>query len=125
PELYLKRLLVGGLERVYEIGRSYRNECISTRHNPEFTLIELYQAYATYEDLMTLTEQPFRSVDATLEMGMAARSRGAVYARWKSERAFTLSEPFVRLPMATGILQALARAGLPPEVAERYRELAV
>ena len=49
PELYLKRLLVGGLERVYEIGRCYRNEGISTRHNPEFTMLEFYQAYATYE----------------------------------------------------------------------------
>jgi lysyl-tRNA synthetase class 2 len=57
PELYLKRLVVGGLERVYEINRSFRNEGISTRHNPEFTMLELYQAYATYEDLMELTEE--------------------------------------------------------------------
>jgi lysyl-tRNA synthetase class 2 len=57
PELFLKRLLVGGLERVYEIGRTFRNEGISTRHNPEFTMLEFYQAYATYEDLMGLTEE--------------------------------------------------------------------
>ncbi len=57
PELYLKRLVVGGIERVYEIGRTFRNEGISTQHNPEFTMIELYQAYATYEDLMELTEE--------------------------------------------------------------------
>jgi lysyl-tRNA synthetase, class II len=57
PELYLKRLVVGGLERVYEIGRTFRNEGISTQHNPEFTMIELYQAYATYEDLMDLIEE--------------------------------------------------------------------
>jgi len=57
PELYLKRLVVGGMERVYEINRNFRNEGISTRHNPEFTMLEFYQAYATYEDLMDLTEQ--------------------------------------------------------------------
>ncbi len=57
PELYLKRLVVGGFDRVYEINRNFRNEGISTRHNPEFTMLEFYQAYATYEDLMDLTEQ--------------------------------------------------------------------
>jgi len=56
PELYLKRLVVGGIERVYELGRTFRNEGVSTRHNPEFTMIEFYQAYATYEDLMVLIE---------------------------------------------------------------------
>ncbi|EHL31575.1 lysine--tRNA ligase [Legionella drancourtii] len=57
PELYLKRLVVGGFERVYEINRNFRNEGISTRHNPEFTMVEFYQAYADYNDLMTFTEQ--------------------------------------------------------------------
>ena len=57
PELYLKRLVVGGLERVYELGRTFRNEGVSTKHNPEFTMIEFYQAYATYEDLMDLIEE--------------------------------------------------------------------
>ncbi|HVO65860.1 MAG TPA: lysine--tRNA ligase [Syntrophales bacterium] len=57
PELYLKRLITGGLERVYEINRNFRNEGISTIHNPEFTMLEFYQAYATYEDLMVLTEE--------------------------------------------------------------------
>jgi lysyl-tRNA synthetase class 2 len=57
PELYLKRLVVGGLERVYEIGRTFRNEGVSTQHNPEFTMIELYQSYATYEDLMDMIEE--------------------------------------------------------------------
>jgi lysyl-tRNA synthetase class 2 len=56
PELYLKRLVVGGLERVFEINRNFRNEGVSVRHNPEFTMLEFYQAYASYEDLMTLTE---------------------------------------------------------------------
>ena len=55
-ELHLKRLIVGGLEKVYEIGRVFRNEGVSTRHNPEFTMIELYEAYADYHDIMDLTE---------------------------------------------------------------------
>ena len=59
PELYLKRLVVGGLERVFEINRNFRNEGISTQHNPEFTMLEFYQSYATYEDLMSLTEDLF------------------------------------------------------------------
>ena len=59
PELYLKRLVVGGFERVFEINRNFRNEGVSTRHNPEFTMLEFYQAYATYEDLMDLTEDMF------------------------------------------------------------------
>jgi lysyl-tRNA synthetase class 2 len=61
PELYLKRLLVGGFERVYELNRVFRNEGLSTRHNPEFTMLELYQSYATYRDLMTLTENLIRN----------------------------------------------------------------
>lgn len=60
PELYLKRLVVGGFERVFEINRNFRNEGISTQHNPEFTMLEFYQAYATHRDLMALTEQMFR-----------------------------------------------------------------
>ena len=59
PELYLKRLVVGGMERVFEINRNFRNEGISVRHNPEFTMMEFYQAYATYEDLMDFTEELF------------------------------------------------------------------
>lgn len=62
PELYLKRLLVGGFERVYEINRNFRNEGISTQHNPEFTMCEFYWAYATFEDLMDLTEELFAHV---------------------------------------------------------------
>jgi lysyl-tRNA synthetase class 2 len=62
PELYLKRLVVGGFERVFEINRNFRNEGISTRHNPEFTMLEFYQSYATYEDLMDLTEEMLRYV---------------------------------------------------------------
>ena len=66
PELYLKRLLVGGLERVYEINRSFRNEGISTQHNPEFTMLELYQAYAACEDLIELTQTLVREAAVTL-----------------------------------------------------------
>jgi lysyl-tRNA synthetase class 2 len=65
PELYLKRLVVGGLERVYEINRNFRNEGISTQHNPEFTMLEFYQAYADYRDMMALTEQLLRHVAQT------------------------------------------------------------
>src|ERR1700749_4463881 len=57
PELYLKRLVVGGLERVYEINRNFRNEGVSTQHNPEFTMLEFYQAYANFTDLMDITEK--------------------------------------------------------------------
>ena len=62
PELYLKRLVVGGFERVFEINRNFRNEGISTRHNPEFTMLEFYQSYATFEDLMNLTEEMISSI---------------------------------------------------------------
>ena len=62
PELYLKRLVVGGMERVFVINRSFRNEGLSTRHNPEFTMLEFYQAYADYRDLMGLTETLLRGL---------------------------------------------------------------
>src|SRR5271163_3542943 len=66
PELYLKRLIVGGLDRVYEINRNFRNEGISTSHNPEFTMIEFYQAYSDYHDLMDLTEELFAHLAKTV-----------------------------------------------------------
>jgi len=66
PELYLKRLVVGGFERVFEINRNFRNEGLSTRHNPEFTMLEFYQAYADYHDLMDLTEEMLRGICNTL-----------------------------------------------------------
>ena len=113
PELYLKRLVVGGFERVYEIGRAYRNEGISTRHNPEFTMVELYRAYATYETLMDMTEDMLRSLDA----GLGAAIPDA-HARWVAERPFTLAEPFVRVTMKNAVHASLERAKLPPEVVE-------
>jgi lysyl-tRNA synthetase class 2 len=104
PELWLKRLLVGGLDRVYEIGRCYRNEGISTRHNPEFTMLEFYWAYVTYDDLMNFTESMLVLVDAAL-----ARALPEAHARWKAERPFSVEEPFVRLPMKEAVAAA-ARA---------------
>ncbi|MES1173221.1 MAG: lysine--tRNA ligase [Myxococcales bacterium] len=123
PELYLKRLLVGGLERVYEIGRCYRNEGISTRHNPEFTMLEFYQAYATYDVLMEQTELLFRHVDAFLARRLAALGLSAHYERWLAERPFALAEPFARVPMKLAVSSALARAELPAEIAARFAEL--
>ncbi|UJR79144.1 lysine--tRNA ligase [Sandaracinus amylolyticus] len=106
PELYLKRLLVGGFDRVYEIGRAFRNEGVSTRHNPEFTILEFYCAYATYEDLMDLTEAMFRHVDAALRSEMHARA-----PEWWSERAYTLDEPFARVDMREAIVDRTKRSG--------------
>ncbi|WP_437726472.1 lysine--tRNA ligase [Sorangium sp. So ce861] len=113
PELFLKRLVVGGFERVYEIARCYRNEGLSTRHNPEFTMLEYYQAYATYETLMDATEAMLRHVDARL-----AERLPAEHAAWASQRAFSL-ERFARVPMAEGLARALAKAGLPADVPQR------
>ena len=124
PELYLKRLLVSGFERVYEIGRCYRNEGISTRHNPEFTMLEFYCAYATYETLMTMAESLFRAVDDHLAARMRSMSLGATYEKWVSARAFTLAEPFARIPMARAVELALERAKIPVEASQRLKEIA-
>jgi lysyl-tRNA synthetase class 2 len=107
PELFLKRLVVGGLERVYEIGRCYRNEGISTRHNPEFTMLEFYQAYATYDDLMDFTEVMLRGIDRALANAMPEAHPG-----WKEARPFTLDEPFVRVPMSKAVAAAAASTGV-------------
>jgi lysyl-tRNA synthetase, class II len=119
PELYLKRLLVGGFERVYEIGRCYRNEGISTRHNPEFSMLEFYQAYATYETLMDLTERMLRFVDRFLGERLAERGQAEAHARWVAERPFSFEPPFVRLPLAQAISRALETAKLPESVLAR------
>jgi lysyl-tRNA synthetase class 2 len=98
PELYLKRLVVGGFERVYEINRSFRNEGVSTQHNPEFTMLEFYQAYADYTDLMSLTETMF------VEMAQALLGRLAL--AW-GEHAIDLAPPWRRLPFFSGVSAAL------------------
>jgi lysyl-tRNA synthetase class 2 len=121
PELYLKRCLVGGLERVYEIGRCYRNEGISTRHNPEFTMLEFYRAYANYGDLMTMTEAMLRYVDAAL-----AQSMPEAHARWSAARSFALDRPFARVTMSDAALRAVRALAVPEllAVADRgWREL--
>ncbi len=124
PELYLKRLLVGGFERVYEIGRCYRNEGISTRHNPEFTLLEFYQAYATYDVLMHMTELLFRHVDAFLIERFEELGFGGLVKRWHAERPFTLAEPFARVPMKTSVERSLERSSLGVDVLDRLEALA-
>ncbi|MDO4642790.1 MAG: lysine--tRNA ligase [Cardiobacteriaceae bacterium] len=94
PELYLKRLVVGGFERVFEINRSFRNEGVSTRHNPEFTMLEFYQAYADYRDLMDLTEKLFQ--------GMSLEVLGTSRLRYQ-ETEIDFSRPFDRLSMLDAI----------------------
>ena len=87
PELYLKRLVVGGFERVYEINRNFRNEGVSTRHNPEFTMLELYEAYVGYTEVMDLTEGLIRDV--------AQEAMGTMQATWEG-RGIDLGKPFRR-----------------------------
>ncbi|WP_321527996.1 lysine--tRNA ligase [Sedimenticola selenatireducens] len=96
PELYLKRLVVGGFERVYEINRNFRNEGLSTRHNPEFTMLEFYQAYADYNDLMDLTEDMLR--------GLAQATLGDTVIQYQGE-SYDFGQPFVRLSVKESILQ--------------------
>jgi lysyl-tRNA synthetase, class II len=98
PELYLKRLVVGGFERVYEISRVFRNEGVSTRHNPEFTILEFYQAYADYTDLMELTEALFAELAQSL-LGRRTLTWG--------EHTTDLTPPWRRLPFFTALSQAL------------------
>jgi lysyl-tRNA synthetase class 2 len=95
PELYLKRLVVGGFERVYEINRNFRNEGLSTRHNPEFTMLEFYQAYADYHDLMDLTEDMLRSL--TREV------RGSTEVTYQDE-TYDFGKPFARMTVRGSIL---------------------
>jgi len=107
PELYLKRLLVGGLDRVYEINRNFRNEGVSSEHNPEFTMLEFYQAYSDYRDLMALTEELFASLAQKI-CGSTQVTFGEYtldFARWQ------------RLSMREAIIQHWpAEAGSPPTV---------
>ena len=102
PELYLKRLVVGGFERVFEINRNFRNEGLSTRHNPEFTMLEFYQAYADYEDLMTLTDDLLASL-ARDALGSTAFNYQGI--------DLDFANPSLRISMA----ESLARFGGVPE----------
>ena len=102
PELYLKRLVVGGFDRVYEINRNFRNEGVSTRHNPEFTMLELYQAYATYNEIMDLTENVIREtakqVIGTTELTWegAGIDVGPAFRRWTMEDAVLEHNPDIK-----------------------------
>lgn len=96
PELYLKRLVVGGFEKVFEINRNFRNEGVSTRHNPEFTMLEFYQAYADYQDNMDLTEELFREL-AQAVLGTTDVPYG--------DKVFHFGEPFVRLSVFDSIIK--------------------
>ncbi len=95
PELYLKRLIVGGLNRVYEINRNFRNEGISTRHNPEFTMLEFYQAYSDYQDLMDLTEELLKGLVKEIYGALQVEYDGRIISFDKFER-LTMREAIVR-----------------------------
>src|SRR6201999_2822056 len=99
PELYLKRLTVGGLERVFEINRNFRNEGISTQHNPEFTMLEFYQAYSDYEALMTLTEELLSSVAREVAGGESVTF---------GEHEISFRAPFARLSLRDAAQAAAA-----------------
>ncbi|MBN2700635.1 MAG: lysine--tRNA ligase, partial [Methylothermaceae bacterium] len=96
PELYLKRLVAGGFERVFEINRNFRNEGLSTQHNPEFTMLEFYQAYAEYKDLMDLTEVMFRDLAETVLGSERIVYQDQEIDFGKSFQRFTLLESLIR-----------------------------
>ena len=114
-ELYLKRLIVGGLEKVYEIGRVFRNEGVDTRHNPEFTLMELYQAYTDYHGMMDLTENLYRHLAETV-CGSAKISYNGI--------EMDLSQPFERLTMVDAVKKYAGVDWNEVETLEQARELA-
>jgi lysyl-tRNA synthetase class 2 len=109
PELYLKRLVVGGFDRVYELGRTFRNEGLSRKHNPEFTMLEFYMAYATYDDLMGLTEE--------LLVGLAQQICGTSSLTWEGQ-AIDFSPPWPRLTVKEAVLAGCANLSpaLTPEL---------
>jgi len=114
PELYLKRLVVGGYDRVYELNRTFRNEGMSTQHNPEFTMLEFYQAYADVGDLMELTE--------TLLLHVAQTLLGRTRMTYQ-EHELDLTPPWRRLPFFAALTQALGAEVGPETPARRLREL--
>lgn len=116
PELFLKRLVVGGIERVFELNRTFRNEGISAEHNPEFTILELYQAYATFEDLMTLTEDLFLSL-----ADMIAGSRRICYG----DHEIDLTPPWRRVDLVSVVGEATGLAAGELASEEALKEAAV
>jgi len=116
PELYLKRLVVGGLDRVYEINRNFRNEGISTQHNPEFTMLEFYQAYADYEDLMALTEEMFAHLSCEI--------LGGTTVRYQDEE-IDLRGPWRRLPFFEALSTAVGLSVTPDTEEGKLREAAI
>ena len=125
PELYLKRLIVGGMERVFEINRNFRNEGISVRHNPEFTMLEFYQAYATYEDLMDLTEE---MVSSLVDRLVAADDSPGLRVTYNG-REIDFARPWRRLTMEEALVEYGGfdpRSVADPErLRARGRELAI
>ena len=115
PELYLKRLVVGGLERVYEVNRNFRNEGVSTQHNPEFTMLEFYQAYADYNDLIELTEEMLAHLARTL--------LGREEITYQGE-TISLARPWRRLPYFQGLSEALGTPITPGTTADELRAAA-
>ncbi|MEX0619281.1 MAG: lysine--tRNA ligase [Pseudohongiellaceae bacterium] len=100
PELYLKRLVVGGFEKVFELNRNFRNEGLSTRHNPEFTMLEFYQAYADYHELMNLTEDLFRRIATEVVGSAVIQYQGSEY---------DFSKPFDRLTVVEAVMKYVER----------------
>src|SRR5262249_31339849 len=111
PELYLKRLTVGGLDRVYEINRNFRNEGISTMHNPEFTMLEFYIAYYDYQMLMELTEE--------LISGLAQEVLGTTDLKFE-DQTISLARPWRRLPMKESLMEM---AKIPESVLDDENQL--
>ncbi len=114
PELYLKRLVVGGIERVYEINRNFRNEGISTEHNPEFTMLEFYTAYVDYEDLMDLTEELFRYVAQSVFNTLKFAYTHVVDGEEKEDE-FDFGQAFARVPFKQSLVEI---GGAPQAVLE-------
>jgi lysyl-tRNA synthetase class 2 len=111
PELYLKRLVTGGFERVFEINRNFRNEGVSTQHNPEFTMLEFYQAYARHEELMTLTEEMFQAAARAVSGDLRVEYQGEI---------IDFASPWKRLPLTEALVSV---GGLSPEILSNRRAL--